>query len=79
MSQQEIQAVLKRRQTFRVSGDHKQRMTWLFAAMGLGLSVPKFLERAGDVYARHLAMAKLRRDDKIAQKRERLRDEGRTR
>jgi hypothetical protein len=79
VSQEEIQRVLARRRRYSVSGDLKQRTVWLFAATALGLSVPRFLARAGDVYARHLAWVKLRRDDRVAQKRERLRDEGRTR
>jgi hypothetical protein len=64
VSQEKIQAVLRRRRTYRVSGDMKQCATWLFAAGSLGLSIPRFLARAGDVYARHLAMAQLRREDK---------------
>jgi hypothetical protein len=66
VSREEIQAILKRRRSYRVSGDVKQCMTWIFAAAPLGLSVPKFLARAGDIYARHLAMAQLRRGDKAA-------------
>jgi hypothetical protein len=79
VSQEEIQRILTKRRSYRVSGDLKQRTVWLCAATALGVSVPRFLARAGDVYARHLAWVKLRRDDRIAQERERLRDAWRNR
>jgi hypothetical protein len=52
------------KRTYRVNGDLRQSVAWLFAATALGLSVPRFLRRAGDVYARHLAFVKPQREDK---------------
>lgn len=66
----EIQRILAKRRTYRVSGALKQSTAWLFAAMGLGLTVPKFLEQAGDVYARHLSIVKTRREDKAGREME---------
>lgn len=68
-----------KRRTFRVSGDPKQTLTWLFAATSLGLSVPRFLARAGDIYARHLAWMKIRREDKAGREMERSLFEARRR
>lgn len=74
-----VQQILRKRRRFSVSGDHKQRLAWLFAAMGLGLTVPKFLARAGDVYARHLAWVKIRREDKAGRDMDRSLHEARRR
>ncbi len=60
------------RRTYRVSSlETRQALAWLFAATALGLSVPRFLARAGDVYARHLAWVKTRREDKAGRAMER--------
>ncbi len=67
----EIQRILSKRRSYRVSGDLKQRTAWLFGATAIGLSVPRFLARAGDIYARHLAWVKTRREDKAGRTMER--------
>lgn len=47
---------------YRVSGTLAQATAWTVAATHEGLSVPKWLARAADVYARHLANIQLRRE-----------------
>jgi hypothetical protein len=53
-----------RRRRYEVTHTLKQGVAWVFAATALGLTVPRFLARAGDVYARHLALVKLRRENR---------------
>jgi hypothetical protein len=73
----EVHEAVKRR-TFHVSSmDLRQTFAWLFAARSLGLSVPKYLARAGDIYARHLAWVKTRREDKAGREMERSLHEAR--
>lgn len=48
---------------YRVSAtDLRQAVAWVVAATHEGLSVPRFLAKAGDIYARHLANIQLRRE-----------------
>jgi len=67
------------RRRYEVSHTGKQGVIWACAATALSLSVPRFLAQAGDIYARHLAWMKIRREDKAGREMERSLYEARRR
>jgi hypothetical protein len=53
---------IRKRYRHTVTGTLAQSVTWSFAAATVGLTTAKFLAKAADVYAQHLANIQLRRE-----------------
>lgn len=62
---------IRKRYRHTVTGTLVQSATWGFAAAQEGLSIARFLARAGDIYAQHLGNVQLRRETSAFRRMER--------